>query len=74
MDAQDTLDLVRKKVRDLAGIVRKEKELLELQNGLTALRRELLSDGILPIGTRFEQVMMYTRLRSVIHLALLICN
>ncbi len=74
INAKKTLKVIRKKVRELAGIVRNEENLIQLQQWLTSIREEFLKKWIRHVGSKYEDIMIYTRLRSVVHLALLICN
>ncbi len=74
LDLDETMEYVRKQVWELAGIVRVEDELLQLQDSLEQTRKAFLDKWITDQWSTYANTVWYNRLRSVIHLALLICK
>jgi len=74
LDAPVVMETVRKRMWELAGIIRTEEELTTLQNELEKVRKEFLKNWITDQWTTYDNVMFYRRLRAVLHLGLLICK
>lgn len=72
--AQDTLTQVRKKMDDLAGIVRNEWELQELQTYLTWVQHEFDEKWIHPAWSEAETIIAWRRLQTVLQLWLQIAQ
>ena len=74
LDAQTIMETVRKRMWDLAGIIRNEEELMTLKSELETVRADFLATWIVDQWSKYDNVMIYRRLRAVIHLGLLICK
>lgn len=74
MDAETILQQVRSLVWDYAGIVRTEQELLALDTQLTQIQKDVAEQWLAPQWSLYLDVMMYTRVQSVLILSLLICK
>ncbi len=72
INAQQTLEQVRKDVRHYAWIVRVESELLELEQNLKNIRALISEKWIAPGATKHETVVMAHRLLTVLQIAELI--
>ena len=74
VDPIATREHIRQRVRDLAGIVKDEAELLELQAELTELEDKVMISGINMQDGNQESIVAANRLHSVLELAHLICK
>ncbi len=74
LDANSVMEDIRKRMWELAGIIRKKDELLVLKSELEQNREQFLAQWIADQWSLYDNIMMYRRLRAVIHLGLLICT
>lgn len=74
LDADDTLEFIRKQVWEYAGIVRVESELVKLTQVLKSTHDEILEKWLESSGDRYTDIMMAGRIMTVIELAELICK
>jgi succinate dehydrogenase / fumarate reductase flavoprotein subunit len=68
------LEDIRKSCWKLAGILREESELLELQAHLAACRKEIEERGIQPVKDKTDTIINAMRVLTVIDLAELLCK
>ena len=73
LEPTEILTKIRKEVWEYAGIVRTEKELVELQGKLIQYRVDIESKWIKCSGDKYTNIMMSNRIHTVLDLAELIC-
>ncbi len=74
IDAESTMQDVRKNVREYAWIVRVEHELVRLQVYLANIQKNIEQIGIAPKATKLDSFQAANRLMTVLELAQLICK
>jgi succinate dehydrogenase / fumarate reductase flavoprotein subunit len=72
VDPLATLTNIRESMWHLAGIIRNEHELLDLQEQLATIQQQISQQGIKPLRNQTETIISTMRVHTVIELAQLI--